>query len=205
MGPLILVGFSLGGNVALKLAGELGETELLNSVCAVSTPIDLAACVRQLDRPSNRLYAQRFLRPIEREIRRKALHVPHLYSAEGIDSIKGIWEFDDRYTGPLFGFGNAETYYRTHRPSAFWTIRIPALLIQAKDDPIIPFETYEQRAFEKNPWLQLLAVEHGGHLGFISRRRPRFWLDGVALSWIERQAGSASGCSASTLREQTTG
>jgi predicted alpha/beta-fold hydrolase len=206
IGPVILVGFSLGGNVALKLAGELSETELLNSVCAVSTPIDLAACVRQLDRPSNRLYANRFLGRLKERIRRKALHVPHLYSAEGIDSIKGIWEFDDRYTGPLFGFGNAETYYRTQSAQRFLDqIRIPALLIQAKDDPIIPFETYRQPAFERNPCLHLIAVEHGGHLGFISRRRPRFWLDGVALSWIERQVESASARSDATLREQTAG
>jgi uncharacterized protein len=203
-GPLILVGFSLGGNVALKLAGELGRTDLLDAVCAISTPIDLAACVRQLDRPSNRLYAQRFLSRLKDRIRRKALHVPHLYSAEGIDSITGIWEFDDRYTGPLFGFGNAETYYRTQSAQNFLGgIRVPTLLIQAKDDPIIPFETYRQQAFEENSYLRLLAMEHGGHLGFISRRRPRFWLDGVALSWIQRQVAPAHDRSVSTIREQT--
>lgn len=192
VGPLILAGFSLGGNVALKLAGELGGTDLLDAVCAVSTPIDLAACVRQLDRPSNRLYAQRFLSRLKGRIRRKAVHVPHVYSAEGIDGIKGIWEFDDRYTGPLFGFGNAETYYRTQSAQRFLDdIRIPALLIQAKDDPIVPFSTYGHPAFMRNPYLKLLAVEHGGHLGFISRSRPRFWLDGIALNWIEQQIASA--------------
>jgi len=189
--PVILVGFSLGGNVALKLAGELGDTDLIAGVCAISTPIDLAACVRMLDRPGNRLYAWRFLSRLKRRVREKALVSPHLYSTEGLDAIKSIWEFDDRYTGPLFGFGNAENYYATQSSQRFLdTIRAPTLVIQAKDDPMIPFPVFSHPAFERNPALHLLAVEGGGHLGFLSRRKPRFWLDGIALDWIQRQLGT---------------
>jgi hypothetical protein len=189
--PVILVGFSLGGNVALKLAGELGDTDLIAGVCAISTPIDLAACVRMLDRPGNRLYAWRFLNRLKRRVREKALVSPHLYSTEGLDAIKSIWEFDDRYTGPLFGFGNAENYYATQSAQRFLdAIRAPTLVIQAKDDPMIPFPVFSHPAFERNPALHLLAVEGGGHLGFLSRRKPRFWLDGIALDWIQRQLGT---------------
>lgn len=188
-GPLFLAGFSLGGNVALKLAGELGENNLLSGVCAVSAPIDLARCVRTLDQFSNRLYARRFLSRLKDRIRAKAKLSPHLYSADGLDAIRGIWEFDDKYTGPLFGFGNAETYYRTQSARRFLSqIRTPALVIHAKDDPIVPPEVYEHPAFASNPFLRLLSTEHGGHLGFLSLRKPRFWLDGVALDWMERIA-----------------
>jgi len=186
--PVILVGFSLGGNVALKLAGELGDTDLIASVCAISTPIDLAACVRLLDRPGNRLYAWRFLSRLKRRVREKALVSPGVYSTEGLAAIKSIWEFDDRYTGPLFGFGNAENYYATQSSQRFLNaVRTPTLVIQAKDDPLIPFPVFSHPAFEQNPALRLLAVESGGHLGFLSRRKPRFWLDGIALDWIQRQ------------------
>jgi hypothetical protein len=186
-GPLFLVGFSLGGNVALKLAGELGENELLTGVCAASTPIDLAACVRTLDRPANRLYARRFLSRLKARIRAKAKVSPQVYSAEGLEAIRNIWEFDDKYTGPLFGFGNAEKYYRTQSAQQFLLqIRTPALVVYAKDDPIVPAEVYEHLAFSENPLLELIATEHGGHLGFLSREKPRFWLDGLALDWMEK-------------------
>jgi predicted alpha/beta-fold hydrolase len=63
---------------------------------------------------------------------------------------------------------------------------VPALLVQAKDDPLIPFAVYDHPAFRENPWLRLEAVEHGGHVGFISRRAPRFWLDRVVVDWLEQ-------------------
>jgi hypothetical protein len=202
--PLFLVGFSLGGNVVLKLGGELGENDLLAGVCAVSTPIDLAACVRRLDKPSNRIYARRFLQRLKERIRVKARSSPGLYSAQGLDSIRGIWEFDDRYTGPLFGFGNAENYYRTQSAQRFLSqIRTPSLVIQAKDDPIVPFETYQHPAFSENPFLELLAVEHGGHLGFLSRKRPRFWLDSVALNWMKQILARSPGQIGTQSAEQT--
>jgi predicted alpha/beta-fold hydrolase len=187
LGPVFLVGFSLGGNVTLKLAGELGETSLLAGACAISTPIDLAACVRTLDRRSNRLYAARFLGRLKGRIRRKSQLAPHLYSTKGLDEVKSIWEFDDRFTAPLFGFGTAANYYATQSAVRYLdAIRVPTLVICAKDDPLVPFAVYSHPAFVSNPALTLLATEHGGHLGFLSHRRPRFWLDGVALQWIDQ-------------------
>jgi predicted alpha/beta-fold hydrolase len=185
-GPLFLVGFSLGGNVALKLAGELGETDLLSGVCAISTPIDLAACVRCLDKRSNILYARRFLGRLCDRVRRKSRLAPDLYSPAGLDEIGTIWEFDDRFTAPLFGFGTAANYYATQSAARYLdAIRVPTLVICAKDDPLVPFEIYGHPAFRSNPALTLLATEHGGHLGFLSRRKPRFWVDRTALDWIE--------------------
>jgi uncharacterized protein len=195
--PIFLIGFSLGGNVALKLAGELGETNLLAGVCAVSTPIDLAASVKTLDKLSNLLYARRFLSRLRDRVRRKNKLAPHLYSTEGIDSVKSIWEFDDRFTAPLFGFGTAANYYATQSAANYLeAIRIPTLVVAAKDDPLVPFSVYGHGAFRNNPALTLLAVEHGGHLGFLSRRRPRFWIDRIGLDWIEQHVATASLASA---------
>jgi len=184
--PLFLVGFSLGGNVVLKLAGELGQTDLLSGVCAISTPIDLAACVRMLDRPLNLLYARRFLERLRARVRRKSKLAPHLYSEAGLNDVTTIWEFDDRFTAPLFGFGTAANYYATQSAVRYLdTIRTPSLVITAKDDPLVPFQVYSHSAFRTNPALTLIATESGGHLGFLSRGKPRFWVDQIAITWIE--------------------
>ncbi len=182
-----MVGFSLGGNVALKLAGELGDTSLLAGLCAVSTPIDLARSVKMLDKRANILYARRFLDRLRDRVRRKNLLSPDLYTTEGLDTVKSVEEFDDRFTAPLFGFGTAANYYATQSAARYLDqIRVPTLVIAAKDDPLVPFDAYDHPAFAINPALNLLAVDRGGHLGFISRRKPRFWLDNVAMDWIER-------------------
>lgn len=191
-GPVFVVGFSLGGNVALKLAGELGRNELLTGVCAVSTPIDLAMSVRALDRLFNKLYARRFLKRLRERVRRKSAMSPELYSTAGLNSVSTIWDFDDRFTAPLFGFGTAANYYETQSAKGFLhSIQVPALVVTAKDDPLVPFEMYNHRAFSSNPFLKLLAVPNGGHLGFLSRNKPRFWLDGVILNWMESVLASS--------------
>ncbi|HEY7306499.1 MAG TPA: alpha/beta fold hydrolase [Bryobacteraceae bacterium] len=184
-GPRILVGFSLGGNVTLKLAGELGFTDLLAGVCAISTPIDLAACVRSMEKLSNRLYARRFLNRLRDRVRRKSKLAPDTYTTAGLDKVRTIWEFDDRFTAPLFGFGSAANYYATQSALRYLdAIQIPTLVITAKDDPLVPFRLYTHPSFQSNPHITLVATEHGGHVGFISRRKPRFWLDGFVLNWI---------------------
>jgi uncharacterized protein len=187
--PIFVVGFSLGGNITLKLAGELeeGAGALLTGVCAVSTPIDLAACVAALGEPRNFIYQGRFLSRLKDRIRRKNRLSPEVYTLEHLPKVRSIEDFDDHYTARLFGFGTAANYFRTQSSNEFLErIRVPALIIVAKDDPLVPFRVYDHRAFDENPFLTLLAVEHGGHLGFLSRTQPRFWLDGTVLDWTER-------------------
>src|SRR5262249_6475232 len=94
---------------------------------------------------------------------------------------------DDRITAPSFGFGNAERYYRTQSSLAYLpAIRVPALLIQAKDDTFIPFRIFESEAAHRNRRVELLPAVHCGHLGFFARGRPRFWADQVIIDWITR-------------------
>jgi predicted alpha/beta-fold hydrolase len=181
--PVHLVGYSLGGNMILKLAGELGEeaAPLIASVCAVSTPIDLAACARTIAKPSNRVYERRFLK----RMRQRVVETGR-FTVKQVRTPRSIWEFDDLLTGPSFGFRGAEHYYETQSARQFLErIRVPVLLIQSKDDIFIPFEIFEHQAVKANPYLRLRVTEHGGHLGFLSRARPRFWLDGAVLEWIE--------------------
>jgi predicted alpha/beta-fold hydrolase len=185
--PIFLAGFSLGGNVVLKLAGELGASarDLIAGVMACSTPIDLAACVRQLDRPSNVIYARRFVTRLKERVRAKERLTPGLFDLASLDLVRNIYDFDDRVTARAFSFGSADNYYATQSSNQFLDpIRVPTLLVQAKDDPLVPFEVYDHPAFSTNPCLRLLAIEHGGHLGFISKTKPRFWLDRVLVNWI---------------------
>jgi uncharacterized protein len=175
--------------VVLKLAGDLGESAggLIAGVAAVSTPIDLAACARRLCDPSNIIYSRRFLSRLKQRIRLKERLTPGLFRLEDLGRVKTIYDFDDLFTARSFGFGTADNYYATQSSGQFLEhIRVPALLVQAKDDPLIPFEVYNHPAFSKNHHLRLLAIEHGGHLGYVSKRKPRLWLDGVLLEWMEQ-------------------
>jgi predicted alpha/beta-fold hydrolase len=185
--PIFLAGFSLGGNLSLKLAGELADSgpDLLSGLCAVSTPIDLAACASALGKRSNYMYSERFLIGLRNKIRRRVRQAPELYSLDPLRRVKTIYDFDDFYTAKMFGFGTAANYYRTQSANQFLEkIRVPTLVVVAKDDPLVPFDVYRHPAFTDNPNLHLLAVDHGGHLGFVSRSRPRFWLDGVITQWL---------------------
>jgi predicted alpha/beta-fold hydrolase len=191
--PIFVVGFSLGGNVTLKLAGELGEeaADVVSGVCAVSTPIDLAACVAALGQRRNFIYQGRFLSRLKDRIRRKNRLSPDVYTLEHLPKVRSIEDFDNHYTARLFGFGDAANYFRTQSSNQFLErIRVPALLIVAKDDPLVPFRVYDHPAFDDNPFLKLLAVEHGGHLGFLARGQSRFWLDGTVLDWAEGNLSS---------------
>lgn len=181
--PVFLAGFSLGGNVVLKLLGELGHQarQHVKAAAVCSVPLDLHACCLEMMKPQNRLYENRFVRSLKRRFRRRAAQHPDIYKTDGLNEINTVIAFDDRITAPYFGFGNAERYYATQSSQRFLDrIAVPTLLIQAQDDPLIPFAVYRRHtAFQTNPHLRLLTPEHGGHVGFIARQRPRFWVDEV--------------------------
>lgn len=189
--PVYLAGFSLGGNVALKLAGELGEAarELIRGVCAVSTPIDLAACSRRLGGLENRIYERRFVRRM-----RNRLLATGRYTPADFKGVRSIFHFDERITAPAFGFRGAQHYYESQSSARFLEgIRVPTLLLQAQDDPLVPFEVFSHPALASNPWLRLHATRHGGHLGFLARGTPRFWAESVVIEWFLRLDGTNGG------------
>lgn len=179
--PIFLAGFSLGGNVVLKLAGELAASgsDLLAGVCAVSAPIDLAMAARRINAPSNFLYQRRFVSRM-----RTRLVATGRYSPATLKPLRTLYEIDDKITAPSFGFGNADGYYSTQSSNQLLAqIRVPTLLIAAQDDPLIPFEMFRTARPELNPLIQTIYPKHGGHLGFIARRKPRFWVDEVIIEW----------------------
>jgi hypothetical protein len=203
--PAFLVGFSLGGNVVLKLAGEMGESArpLVHGVCAVSTPLDLAACARRIAQPENRLYERRFVRRM-----RARLCATGRYQERNFRGLRSVKDIDDRITAPSFGFGDAANYYQTQSAIRYLDgIRIPVLLIQAKDDTFVPFDIFAAGGApgalwawpRSNPWIELLATEHGGHLGFIGRRPHRFWVDDAIMEWIIGQNATKSPSDSSRL------
>jgi hypothetical protein len=165
-----VAGYSLGGNLALKLAGEYGANapESLIGVAAVSPIIEISQCTRALERPGNRLYQWNFVRDLKRRMRRKDSHHPGLFDLAKLDAITTVREFDETYTAPYFGFRNAEDYY--HRASAMRVIgrvHVPALIIAAEDDPFVPSGPFRDSKIAANPHIDLRVSRHGGHCGFV--------------------------------------
>ena len=180
--PVFLTGFSLGGNVVLKLAGELAgqAPQLLAGACAVSAPIDLAMAARCIGQPANRIYQRRFVTRMHAR-----LSSTGRYSATQLAPLRTLYQIDDQITAPSFGFGSADNYYATQSANRFLgAIQIPTLLIAAQDDPLIPFTMYRDARPEQNPYITALYPDHGGHIGFIARQKPRFWADETVIGWV---------------------
>ena len=182
---IAVAGYSLGGNLTLKLAGELGDTAPpeLKAVCAVSPTMDLASCVEALERRSNVLYEWNFVRNLKGRMRRKAAAFPELYDLEALRRVSSVRQFDEEYTAPHHGFRDATDYY--HRASALRVIdrvRVPALILTAADDPFVPVDPFEDPAVADNPHVTVVVTPHGGHCGFVERSAPGY--DGY---WAERE------------------
>jgi predicted alpha/beta-fold hydrolase len=180
---IYLVGFSLGGNIMLKLAGEYSGAapDSIRGVIAVSPSLDLPSCADAIEMRSNLLYHLSFLWSLKSSMRRKARLFPDRYDASRLDGVWSIRQFDDAYTAPLAGFRNVADYYS--RASALPLIRhisLPTLIIHSKDDPFIPFAPFENGEIAANSNIKLLAPDHGGHVGFVSARQEgddRFWAE----------------------------
>lgn len=183
LSEIFVIGFSMGGNMSLMLAGEEADRKPreLAGVCAVSPTIDLRSCVEAIEWRSNRLYKYSFLRSMKNRIRRKQKLFPELYDTKGLSRIRRLRDFDERYTSFGGGYRDAEEYYE--RASAIHFIRhirTPTLMIHAQDDPFVPFQPFHDPSISENPFLVFLAPEKGGHVGFIGAEtdgEDRFWIE----------------------------
>jgi uncharacterized protein len=185
-----VAGFSLGANVALKLAGEMGQEagEILSGVAAVSPPLDLEACSRRMSVAAFRLYDVRFTRRLKSKYQRFNFLYPERFPIDRIQGVQSVLEFDNRVTAPYFGFDDALDYYRTQSSRHFLDgIQVPTLVLQAQDDPLIPFETFRSAALRDNPRIETMFPAQGGHVAFLAKGHPRFWADAAVLGWIRRQ------------------
>lgn len=192
------LGVSLGGNVVLKFLGEQGAegNKFLRAAAALSPPIDLAAGARRIDERGNWIYRRHFVASLIRRVRRKAELFPGIADMERVERIRTIYEFDDVVTAPHFGYGRADDYYRLASSGPLLrNIRVPTLIIQAMDDPMIPFEPFRTSGIEKNPALRLIATRHGGHTGFVTIRRPHpadfdvYWAESRIVEFLAADAG----------------
>ena len=179
-----VAGYSLGGNLTLKLAGELGHSfPALKAVCAVSPTMDLALCVKALERRSNIAYEFNFVRRLKARMRRKAAIFPDVFSLERLGRVWTVRQFDEAYTAPHHGFRDASDYY--HRASAMRVIdriRVPALILTAEDDPFVPVDPFRESSVLSNPNVKVVVTPHGGHCAFIERGNGEY--DGY---WAERE------------------
>lgn len=166
---IALVGFSLGGNLTLKHLGEAAPAASVVAAAAVSVPIDLASSARALDeRPANRLYLRRFLHSLIRKVENKGSRFAEAFDLTGVRAIRTFQEFDDRFTAPLHGFRDAADYWaRSSARQFLGGIRVPTLLVNARDDPFLAPESFPFPEAEANPHFFLDAPDHGGHVGFL--------------------------------------
>jgi predicted alpha/beta-fold hydrolase len=176
-----LIGFSLGGNLTLKYLGEAPAHSAIVCGVAISAPVDLAASARQLDaRWSNRIYLRRFIRSLIAKVEAKAVHFPTDIDASGSRELRTFQEFDDRYTSKLHGFRDAADYWAQASSRQYLTrITVPALLLNALNDPFLAPECFPVREARESDCFHLEAPAFGGHLGFLEfvhdlRLRPWF-------------------------------
>jgi uncharacterized protein len=190
---LVLIGFSLGGNIVLKLLGEWNSLArgLVDRALAVAPPVDLAACARNIQRPAMYLYNRWFVRLLLDAARRRASIDPAV--AERLQGLppRTLYEFDDRVTAPLSGFSGAEEYYaRCSAAPRVPEISVPSLILSAADDPLIPPSILSP--LSSHPPLSLQLTRHGGHVGFFSRpdgAGDPYWLDRRVLQFVLHPPG----------------
>jgi predicted alpha/beta-fold hydrolase len=178
---LAIVGYSLGGNILLKLLAEWehdAPPQVIRAI-AVSPPIDLLACSANMSRPRMMLYNRWFVRALVAQTTARCALVPELARLDWSRPPRTLYEFDDRVTAPLSGFRGAEEYYAlSSTVQRLEAIRVPTTVITASDDPIVPVAMFDQT--RRSPHVTLHVTRYGGHVAFIARagRDPdRQWLD----------------------------
>ncbi len=185
--PVTLVGFSLSGNIVLKLLGEAPDDVPANveKAAAVCPAVDLARCARSLVGPFQRLYDRHFVRLLCRQVRLNRRSRSDLAPINAPRRLKTLFEFDDAYTGPVCGFGSADNYYATNSAARhIERIRLPTLILASQDDPLVPIACFD--GLRLPPHVLLRITRHGGHLGYIGKRGidpDRRWMDWRIVDW----------------------
>ena len=187
---IALIGYSMGGNLVLKCAGELGANapKELRAVVGVSPVVDMAESADALHEPKNRLYERRFLRGMLKRFRRKAMLFLRAFDPQRGAHITSLREYDERITALYAGYKNANDYY--HRAAAARVldkIAVPTLIIHSGDDPFIRFTEATRTAIAANPQITWLETKHGGHCAFLAPPSPGddgYWAEQTALKFI---------------------
>ena len=187
---IFFVGYSMGGNLVLKMAAEYGDSfpPALRGVCGVCPALDLAACADALERRANRLYQRHFVTGLMNRYRRKAISMPERFAQNKLPPVRTVRQFDDAITAPFFGYRDAREYYEVASAKQILAdLRVPTLLITAKDDPFVPYSSIVAAGADKNPAIHLVAPDHGGHCAFISNKSgpARFWAEQCVVDFCD--------------------
>lgn len=191
-----LVGYSMGGNLVLKLAGEWGARAPLCAVAAVCPAVDLAAGSDALHMPSNRLYEWHFLRRLMRRYHRKASLFPSIFKKTGLGPIRSLRDFDDKIVARYCGFNDADDYYY-HAAGARVVDRIdvPTLILLALDDPFIRLTQETRAKILANPYIQFIETAHGGHCAYLGSESGDdiHWAESAVVRYLVQAGGASNG------------
>jgi hypothetical protein len=194
---IFAAGFSMGGNLVLKMAGEFGDSapEQLRGIVAINPSLDLASCADALGALRNFIYNRHFVRRLKRRMQHKAALFPNVYMTDGaaqsLRRVRSVREFDEKITAPFCGFAGADDYYaRSSAMRVIAAIRTPTLILTAQDDPFVPFSSFGIAAIRENPNVRLVAPRHGGHCSFISEEDgpERFWAEARLVEFCKENS-----------------
>jgi uncharacterized protein len=196
LSEVFFAGYSMGGNLVLKMAGELadGAPRQLRGVAAVCPSLDLAPCADAVALPRNFLYQRHFVGGLKTRMRGKAKLFPGKFELSRMERVRTLREFDDVITAPYCGFRDASDYYsQSSALRVAGEIRVPTLVLAAQDDPFVPFASFSDAALAGNPHITLNAPKHGGHCAFIGNRSgvERFWAEARVMEFCRQLANPA--------------
>jgi len=180
-----LFGFSLGGNLTLKFLGESGLNlnARIKNALVFSVPMDLRACSLSITQPRNSVYMHRFLNTLRPKVNAKAVQFPDRINVNDQKHVRTLYDFDHIFTAPLHGFNGADHYYEQCSSKFFIKdIAVPTMVINAKNDPIVPYNSLPLEELKAHAKVCLVATADGGHCGF----RPAKVKNGVY--WSEERA-----------------
>ncbi|MGH9712936.1 MAG: YheT family hydrolase [Candidatus Acidiferrales bacterium] len=183
------IGYSMGGNLVLKMAGEIGDAiPELRAIVGVAPALDLAACADALAEPQNFIYERHFVHGLRNHMRFKARLFPGRFPLDGLDAVRTVREFDEVITARFCGFKSADDYYaRSSARRVISKIGRPTLILASQDDPFVPFAPFEDPSIRENRNIKVVAPQHGGHCAFISRESgdERFWAEARLVEYCK--------------------
>ena len=196
LSEIFFAGYSMGGNLVLKMAGELagGAPPQLRGIAAVCPCIDLALCADAVALPENFVYQWHFVRSLKDRMRRKAKLFPGQFDLGPMARVRTLREFDDVITAAYCGFRGASDYYaRSSALRVAGEIRVPTLVLTAQDDPFVPFASFSDSALTGNSCIALTAPQHGGHCAFIANDNggERFWAEARIMEFCRQVSEDA--------------
>ncbi len=197
-GPIVAMGVSLGGNALLRWAQESGSEagKVVCAVASVSAPVDLAASGWAIGLGFNRLvYTRMFLNSMRPKALKKLHQHPGLFNRQAMLAARDLYEFDNVFTAPLHGFKNTDDYWlRASSKPSLRQIQIPALVVNALNDPFVPASCLPQQS-EVGRHVTLWQPAHGGHVGFARGPFPGHLraIPESAGAWLLQHAGAIHG------------